>query len=133
MLDGLLKDARLCHGVARRTIEPYPLFWHGWVEIGQGDVVVWDYQKPTIEFPKELYYAMGGIDPVRVRRYTRQQMIRWLAQDQTWGPWEYRREDADVLIVSEGEVRRTAELEAARPLPVLSMRRSAVGARDRAG
>ena len=89
-------DGILCHGIVIGTGgEMFCLpFVHAWVEPNDDFPLVLDHSNGrTIELPKELYYAMGQIDPAKVVRYTVQEMRRELLAHEHYGPWAEHLQD----------------------------------------
>ena len=96
-LAGRGDDMRLCHGIPTLQVPPYIQFWHGWVEIWTEPlIVVRNDKNPEARIPRDLFYAIGQIDPARVRRYTFADLKHWATKTNSWGPWEYRPEDAGI-------------------------------------
>lgn len=64
-------------------------FPHAWVEVGD---VVHDHSNGVErKLPKEIYYAIGGIDPSdqrAYRRYSFEEMRKKILSESHYGPWE---------------------------------------------
>ena len=75
--------AELCHGV---IVGHGPDHVHAWCEAGG---MVYDFsQGKNLMIPREVYYQMGGIDPSRIKRYNRSEVLNMTIEHQHWGPWE---------------------------------------------
>ena len=60
---------------------------HAWVE--EGDTVIDVSNGRDIRMPKELYYAIGGIDEIgNTRVYTPEEARRKILEHKTYGPWD---------------------------------------------
>lgn len=74
----------LVHGRPRLTCPPYTRYGHAWVEVGD---IVYDVET-NVSVPKEIYYAVGNIDPGSCTTYTFV-MVQWfLSEYGHYGPWE---------------------------------------------
>jgi hypothetical protein len=66
-------------------------FLHAWNE--QGDTVIDNSNGRNIRLPREIYYAIGNIDPTdsaQYRRYDRQEAVRHMARSRHYGPWDLK-------------------------------------------
>ena len=61
-------------------------FGHAWVE-HEGNVIDKSNGR-ELEFPRELYYAIGNVDPSEQHRYTYKEIREMIQEHGTWGPWE---------------------------------------------
>lgn len=77
----------LCHGVVTGTSGPNKgkQFGHAWIEAG--DVFIDCANDKIIEGSKELYYAIGNINPDSVNRYSVRRVREMLIKYETYGPW----------------------------------------------
>lgn len=91
-------DAVLCHGVPLGTGgEAKGLrFGHAWVEVG--DMVIDRSNGHDVEMPRVLYYAIGNIEPERVRRYNWREAAERALSTEHSGPWHH---DPDAVHASD--------------------------------
>jgi hypothetical protein len=75
----------LVHGYPTLTVPPYIEYLHAWIEIGDEKVLDAEHGSWA---PKDLFYAVGNIDPERCRRYTYAEMRRKINEHGHWGPWD---------------------------------------------
>lgn len=78
------QDLVIVHGRPRLTVEPYIRYGHAWTE-EDGELV---YDPNGKVLPKDLYYAVGQIDPNECARYTYKQYVKKLVQEGHWGSWD---------------------------------------------
>jgi hypothetical protein len=75
-------------------------FLHAWNE--QGNLVIDNSNGRDIRLPREIYYAIGNIDPnddQQFRRYTRQDAVRSMARTRHYGPWDLKESVRRVMPV----------------------------------
>lgn len=82
----------LCHGYPRLTkgSGEHPagtLYGHAWLEGQRGDVTLCIDTTTMTHCPKDLYYAVGRIDPELVRRYTKEEAWGEAKKHRHNGPW----------------------------------------------
>lgn len=110
MMDNLSYKYRLCHGlVTGKGPMLGKRFGHAWVESSDDppsdipdlykDKFDWTVcidksNGLDIELPRDVYYAFGGIYHEEVKRYTREEMLKWMLKTNNYGPWE-----SDGLII----------------------------------
>ena len=61
-------------------------YGHAWVE-HEGNVIDLSNGR-NLEFPKEVYYAIGNIDPNDQYQYNAKDLRKILQYEKHWGPWE---------------------------------------------
>jgi|TARA_R110000823_G_scaffold280983_2_gene399146 hypothetical protein len=61
-------------------------YGHCWVE--SKDTVLDHSNGRKLEVPKQVYYALGRIDPKECKYYSPEECRKWMLEDGTWGPWE---------------------------------------------
>lgn len=80
----------LCHGMVWSEIH-IRFHPHAWVEWGDGARLVIDPStgdsSPAILLSRQ-YYRLGMIDMRTVKRFTRDELLKIVAREQNWGPWE---------------------------------------------
>lgn len=76
----------LCHGIVhgQGQLEGY-VFPHAWNETEYGTVIDQS-NGNNVELPKDVYYALGGIETVY--KYDHNEMLEIVVNDGTYGPWE---------------------------------------------
>ena len=95
----------LCHGYPTLRGGPHygERFGHAWLEFQEDDDTWTAYDPSThgINLPRDVFYALGNIDPQHVRRYTRAEAVRKLVEHRVWGPWEDDPEEYDVVYAND--------------------------------
>ena len=80
----------LVHGlvVGQGPIEGV-LYNHAWIEKGNEviDTALKAQGAKRYKFPKDLYYAVGQINPKTVFKYTFKEMIENVLETEVYGPW----------------------------------------------
>lgn len=61
-------------------------YGHAWVEY-EGNVIDKSNGR-ELEFPKEVYYAIGNIDPNDQYQYNAKEIRKIIQYEKHWGPWE---------------------------------------------
>lgn len=86
VVDSRDKAYVLCHGypTGQGPIAGVKHF-HAWVE--DGDIVIDRSNGKDITFPRDLYYAIGHINPDEVVRWTRDAAIDLILGTMHYGPW----------------------------------------------
>lgn len=81
----------VCHGEATgRGKIAGRRFGHAWIEgeLGEMGQVVFDFSNGGNHIvPRDVYYAMGEIDPVTVRKYTDKEALKLMLRTGHFGPW----------------------------------------------
>lgn len=78
----------IVHGAPTLRGGPYTgnKFGHCWIE---SDDTVYDFSNGNeAVLPKDLYYALGNIDPKENVSYTINEYRKKIVEEGTWGPWE---------------------------------------------
>lgn len=84
------QDGRVCHGVVSGQGRLKGVrFAHAWVEVDHDNktVVVDKSNGRAITVLRDLYYAIGEIDPTAVERYEKAEVLRHIQDTHQWGPW----------------------------------------------
>lgn len=86
-----MPEARIVHGrpVYRgpeHLADPDGRYCHAWVE-QHGVVFDLSHGREFI-VDVDTYYALGGIEPEKVRKYDRDAALGWIIELGHWGPWE---------------------------------------------
>ena len=81
------KNHKLVHGMVngQGSLEGMR-YGHCWVE--SKDTVLDHSNGRKLEVPKQVYYALGKIDPKECKYYSPEESAKWMVEDGTWGPWE---------------------------------------------
>lgn len=97
-------DARLVHGYPTLQRPPFARFGHAWVEtveatfpVGDGttyEVRVCHDPSTGAVLPRELYYAIGRIDPALCSYYDHAQAMERALATAEWGAWNTPPPDA---------------------------------------
>jgi len=98
---------KMIHGRPTLRTKPYIEYGHAWLESPDGEAV-YDASMGR-EFPKELYYAIGKINPEDSFSYTIDEARRKSLEYKHWGPWEGV--DAGPPIVELNEDEEDEEIE----------------------
>ena len=107
-------DARLVHGYPTLQRPPYARFGHAWVETVEATLSVGDSVFEVIVchdpsngavLPRELYYAIGCIDPALCSRFDHAAASARAVETGEWGAWNESPPDA--LFASRPQGRRT--------------------------
>ena len=63
---------------------------HAWIEDGNTviDASLKEQGRSTYKFPKDLYYAIGQINPKTTFRYTYKETVKKMYDTENYGPWE---------------------------------------------
>jgi len=86
---GFGSEMRLCHGeVTGQGPTAGKRFWHAWIEIADGQLVVDRSNGKDALLRAERYYEVGCINADEVRRYTLNEMAVKVLQHEHWGPWD---------------------------------------------
>jgi hypothetical protein len=90
LFPGTDKSLRLVHG---EVTGQGPLsgvnYGHAWVE--DGNTVIDVSNGKNVRMPKDLYYALGGIDRNdNLHKYTAREFQRKISDYEHWGPWDLR-------------------------------------------
>lgn len=85
------------HGQPTLQVAPFCQYGHAWLEqpqtVGEVDgevltLVICTDAETGVSLPRELYYALGKIDPAQCFRYDWPSLRRWIQETGHWGPWE---------------------------------------------
>ena len=81
------KDHKLVHGMVngQGALEGIR-FGHCWVE--SKDTVLDHSNGKKRELPKQVYYALGRVNPKECYYYTPEEASKWMLKSKHWGPWE---------------------------------------------
>tara|TARA_R110002050_G_scaffold65463_1_gene141719 strand:- start:3264 stop:4016 length:753 start_codon:yes stop_codon:yes gene_type:complete len=81
------KEHKLVHGMVngQGALEGMR-YGHCWVE--SRDTVLDHSNGRKLEIPKQVYYALGRIDPKECHYYTPEESAKFMAEEGHWGPWE---------------------------------------------
>jgi len=79
------KTMRLVHGNPTLKKPPFIKYGHAWIELNEDTVFDTEHRR---EVPKDLYYAVGNIDPEECFVYTYEEMAKQVKEHEHWGPWE---------------------------------------------
>lgn len=94
---GEADDLVLVHGRPTLQVEPFCEYGHAWIErtltagVLDGEeirVVICRDAETGTTLIRELYYAVGKIDPAACFRYDFSALQRWVQKTGHWGPWE---------------------------------------------
>jgi hypothetical protein len=81
-------NAKLCHGVAVLSREPYCEFGHAWIEVEvRGEIFVIDHLYPDHPVSRNVYYQVGKVREHTVRRYTLNDARILSTKKNPFGPW----------------------------------------------
>lgn len=61
-------------------------YGHAWVEYQ--DEVMDRANDKNFQMPREVYYAIGNIDPNQQHKYNSEEVMEMIMKYETWGPWE---------------------------------------------
>ncbi len=83
------KKWKLCHGVGILQSDGEP-FGHAWVE--HGSRCIDQSNGNDINFPKQLYYALGNfpVKGYKIYKYTPEQTGIKMVRNKHWGPWDLK-------------------------------------------
>lgn len=84
---------RLVHGRPRLTVSPFIKYGHAWLE--DGDLV---YDPSGRVIPRDLYYAVGEIDPAECVRYSYTDFVTKMVVHKTWGPWDISEDEEEAVL-----------------------------------
>lgn len=80
-------DCVLVHGIVTgQGMVKGIRFLHAWVE--KGDLVIDKSNGRDLNVPKNLYYALGHINPQETVRYTWKEAAHKMATTRNYGPWD---------------------------------------------
>ena len=83
------KDYYICHGIVKGQGKINGNYiCHAWIE---DDDNCYDYDSLTnniCRIPKKLYYLIGDIDLVQVRKYNKMEMFENIQRTEHAGPWD---------------------------------------------
>ena len=81
------KEHKLVHGMVngQGALEGMR-YGHCWVE--SKNTVLDHSNGRKLEIPKQVYYALGRIDPKECHYYTPEESAKFMAEEGHWGPWE---------------------------------------------
>ena len=80
-------QVRIVHGWVEGRGEIQGIrFVHAWVELS-GAVVFDKSNGMSIELPRDLYYAVGGVAEEELRRYTMDEARKLAFEFEVYGPW----------------------------------------------
>ena len=81
------KNHKLVHGMVngQGSLEGMR-YGHCWVE--SKDTVIDHSNGKKLEVPTQVYYALGRIDPRECKYYTPEEAVKWMSEEEHWGPWE---------------------------------------------
>ena len=92
MLHGTDDDVTLVHAyVSGQGKLQGRRFMHAWNE--QGNTVIDNSNGRNIRMPREIYYAIGNVDPTdpeQFRRYDRLEAVRHMGRSRHYGPWDLK-------------------------------------------
>lgn len=81
------KEHKLVHGMVngQGALEGMR-YGHCWVE--SRDTVLDHSNGRKLEIPKQVYYALGRVDPKECKYYTPEESAKFMVDEGHWGPWE---------------------------------------------
>ena len=81
------KNHKLVHGMVngQGALEG-KRYGHCWVE--SRDTVLDHSNGRKLEVPKQVYYALGRINPKECKYYTAEEAAKFMVEEGHWGPWE---------------------------------------------
>ena len=81
------KEHKLVHGMVngQGALEGIR-FGHCWVE--SRDTVLDHSNGKKRELPKQVYYALGKVNPKECKYYTAEEAAKFMVDKGHWGPWE---------------------------------------------